>query len=185
MKKSIVLSVLLSAVLVAGAQNLILTGDGIRVDGTQVDRNSWYFDMGDSVMVMMNMQDLNELITEIRYLQADTLKTRKIIEAKNELIQKFEEYQAKADDHIAVQEKMISTADSLYKGYKGLYTDLKKICGTSKFSLIPAIGLVDLPAEDRRPFIGSVGVEYNKWQGHFQLGKDYKAVVIGVRFPIF
>jgi hypothetical protein len=185
MKKWFVSIFCLLDLLSAGAQNLMLTGDNLQVVGRQVDRNSWYFESGDSVMILMNMADFNQLITEIRYLQADTAMNLKIIEANNELIEKFENYQGKADSHIVIQEKLIDTVDSLYTRYRGLYTDLKKIYATQKFSLIPGIGLVDLPAEDRRAFIGSVGIEYNKWQGHFQLGKNYKAVVVGLRFPIF
>jgi hypothetical protein len=185
MKIRYILIIYLLSFVPAGAQNLSLTGNHIQVTGQQVDQNSWYFDMGDSVMILMNMQDFNQLITEIRYLQADTTKSQKIIAAKNELIEKFEKYQAKADTHIVVQQELISKADSLYVGYKGLYTDLKKIYGMSKFSIIPGVGLMNPPNEENWDFIGSVGVEYEKWQGQFQFGKQYKAVVIGRRFPIF
>jgi hypothetical protein len=185
MKKSATLFFYLACFLPVHAQQLTLTGNNMIVTGNQVDKNSWYFDMNDSVMILMNMKDFNKLIAEIEYLRADTAKTRRIIDVNNDLISKYENYEAKADSHIVVQEKLIDTADSLYKGYKDLYSDLKKIYGISTFSLIPGVGLLDLPSEDRRTFVGSIGVEYNKWQGQFQLGKNYKAIVVGLRIPVF
>ncbi|HEX9652138.1 MAG TPA: hypothetical protein VGA99_00375, partial [bacterium] len=93
-------------------------------------------------------------------------------------------YQQRADDHIKVQQQLISTADSLYTGYKSLYHDLKKITGLNTLSLIAGVGLIDPPGASWRP-VGSFGVGINNYLTQFQFGKDYKGLVVGVRWPVF
>ena len=77
---------------------------------------------------------------------------------------------------------MIKTADSLYTGYKDLYHDLKQLCDINTISIIPGIGVVNIP--DINPQVNLVfnlGFEYQKVNLNALVGKKYQGLTVGYR----
>ncbi len=167
-----------------GQQTATLTIGSERIAGRQLDGGNWEFLIDGAPYLLMKKEVIADLAKEIELLKNDKELCEKVIAAKDTLLKRFENYQQKADKHIEVQQKLISTADSLYTGYKSLYHDLKKITGVNTLSLVAGVGLIDPPGASWRP-VGSLGVGINNYVAQFQFGKEYKGLVFGVRWPVF
>lgn len=178
------LFVMITISLQSQAQELVLLRENQRFEATQVDEDSWKFLIESEEFSLVKSSLIIELNKKIEILQADTTRLHKIIRAKEDLLESFENYEEKADAHIRVQEELITTADSLYTGYKDLYTDLKRITGLTTFALTGGVGLIDPPGDTWRP-IGSLGARINTWSGQLQFGKEYWGVLVGVQWSLF
>lgn len=161
-----------------------LTIGNERITGRQLDAQTWEFEINGQPFLLMKKEVVAALSKKIELLENDKTLYEKVIAAKDTLLNRFENYQQRADHHIAVQQKLIVTADSLYTGYKSLYNDLKKITGLNTLSLVAGVGLIDPPGASWRP-VGSLGVGINNYVAQFQFGKEYKGLVVGVRWPVF
>jgi hypothetical protein len=155
-----------------------------QITGRQLDAETWEFIINGEPFLLLKKNVVADLAKKIELLENDKTLSEKIIAAKDTLIRNFENYQQQADRHIEIQQKLIATADSLYSGYKSLYSDLKKITGLNTFSLTAGVGLIDPPGASWRP-VGSLGVGINNYLAQFQFGKEYKGLVVGVRWPVF
>ncbi len=155
-----------------------------QIAGRQLDAETWEFTINGEPFLLLKKNVVADLAKKIELLENDKTLYEKVIAAKDTLLNRFENYQQKADDNIQAQQKLIATADSLYSGYKSLYTDLKKITGLNTFSLTAGVGLIDPPGASWRP-VGSLGVGINNYLAQFQFGKEYKGLVVGVRWPLF
>lgn len=165
----------------ADAQRLQI--DNKTLSGSEVTEDTWYFQDEEDTIIAVSFHIYNELVKKARAQEAETQRLKEILQAKEALIASFESYESAADEHIEVQKALVSTADSLYTGYKGLYQDLKKLYPNHTLSLIPGLGYYDLP--EKNGVMLSLGLDYKKVQGQFQFAEDYKGVVIGYRIPLF
>ena len=100
------------------------------------------------------------------------------------LISKYETFDSIARTNIAMQQQLISQSDSLYTGYKDLYQDLKEYMELKKLFFIPGIGVIRPPGGAGR-IIGSIGVDYNNWNGHLQFGGGHIGLIMGYRLGLF
>ncbi|MDZ7740371.1 MAG: hypothetical protein U5Q03_01065 [Bacteroidota bacterium] len=144
----------------------------------------WIFENETDSIIALPKATYETLLKKYRLMEAELERNESIIQAKDELIAAFENYEDKADAHILVQDSLVTMADTLYKGYKDLYRDLKKIMGIRTFSLSIGGGLHRLKSQDPA-FLLDAGVEYNMMQMSYQLGKDYNGVVFRYRVPLF
>ncbi len=179
---AIVLSTIMFSV-AATAQEMAIVRDGVRIQGRKIDDTTWLFNVGGQEFLLMQKSWVEALSKKVELLENDLTRSEKVIAAKDTLLKRFETYEQKADAHIEVQKELINTADSLYTGYKSLYHDLKKIAGLSTFALTAGVGLIDPPGASWRP-VGSLGVGINNWMAQFQFGKEYRGLVVGVRWPV-
>jgi len=184
MKKlaAIALLIVLSTTTLKAQDRIMVKGKTIL--GRPSGSDAWVFQDSSDTLIAIKFSEYKELNKMIEELLLQEKRMEAIIKAKDELRETIENYEQKADNHIDVQTRLISTADSLYQGYKSLYTDLKKIFGVSKFSLIVGGGVGRVSGDDVRPF-GNVGAEYQKFQGNLQFGSGYKGISLGYRIPIF
>lgn len=166
----------------AVAQELTLVRGDKTIPGRQIDAESWEFQLDGESYLLVKRAWVQEMARMIEILQSDTARYREILAAKDTLLQKFETFQQKADEHIEVQQRIIKTADTLYTGYKDLYHDLKRLYGLSNFALMAGVGVIDPPGGSWRP-VGSIGLGINNWVTQFQIGDDYKGLVVGLRWP--
>lgn len=178
------LLLILSPLILQAQQTATLTIGNDRITGRQIDAETWEFQINGESFLLLKKDVVAALSKKIDLLENDKTFYEKVIAAKDTLLDNFETYQQKADKHIEVQQKLISTADSLYAGYKSLYNDLKKITGLNTLSLVAGVGLIDPPGASWRP-VGSLGVGINNYVAQFQFGKEYKGLVVGVRWPVF
>lgn len=166
------------------AQDLIIKRGDQNIAGRKIDDDNWLFSIeGESFLLMKKVQ-LDTLVKKYKLLENDLDRTKKVIAAKDTLLEAFSSYEIRAESHIATQKQLINTADSLYVGYKGLYNDLKKMLGlTSTFSVVGGFGVIDPPNAGWRPVV-SAGFGVGNWIGQFQLGKDYKGLFFGAQLPL-
>ena len=108
------------------AQELILMHGQERIQARQLDESSWLFNIDGEEFLLMKKEDIASLTKQIKLLQNDVERFKKVIDAKESLLTAFETYELKADEHIKTQTALIDTAESLYSGYQSLYNDVKK-----------------------------------------------------------
>lgn len=187
MKKILLLStlVLLNTATLVSAQSRI-TLKGKTISGSEVADEIWIFQNAADTVIAMNYSEYRALNRKIEELSAGQHRLERIIEAKNELIDAFENYEQKADSHIRTQDAMIETADSLYTGYRDLYRDLKSIYGLNTVSLILGAGSFNHDQTRWHP-VGNVGVTYKQYQGIFEfgIGESYKGFLVQYSIPLF
>lgn len=182
MKKIVLLPLLTLLYATVSAQTSI-TIDGRTITGTEADEDIWVFEDARDTLIAMNFSEYKALNRRIEELLAERKKLNSVIEAKDELIAAFENYEEKADAHILTQEKMIETADSLYTGYKGLYEDLKSIYGIHTFSVVGGVGAYNFDQTDWHALF-SVGAEYKQYQGTVDIGLDRSYIGLNLQYSI-
>ncbi len=168
----------------AEAQELVLLRGNERLPLTRVDTTSWSVELDGELYLLLPKEVVQTLTKKIRLLQNDVERYTRILAAKDSLLAAFGDFQSKAEKHIETQEELISTADSLYTGYKSLYKDLKRLAGLSTIWLSAGVGLVDPPGGSWRP-VGSLGLGFNNWTASFEFGKSYRGISMRGRLPLF
>lgn len=164
-------------------QQTILLVDGAQVAGTSLGNGLWQFSIGGESFILIQEQKINDLAKKVEQLQADTTHLERIIEAKDELLRAFQAFEDSARIYIDIQQQTLATADTLYRGYRGLYQDSKKLWDKGGFSIIPGLGFVS--PESGNKIVGSLGIEYEGFQGSVQIGKNYEGVLFGYRIKLF
>ncbi|MFQ5753713.1 MAG: hypothetical protein ACE5HI_17120 [bacterium] len=165
------------------AQELILMHDQERIQARKLDKSSWSFNIDGEEFLLMKKEDIASLTKQIKLLENDVERFKKVIDAKESLLNAFETYELKADEHIKTQTALIDTAESLYSGYKLLYNDVKKLIGVSTFSFAAGVGWTIPPEAHSRP-VGSLGVGYQNWIALYQFGKKYHGISVLYRLPV-
>ncbi|NOX36698.1 MAG: hypothetical protein GXO78_04095 [Calditrichaeota bacterium] len=165
------------------AQTVVIHVDQRRYPAQEIEPGIWYVQLEEQEYFLIPRATVDSLTKKIKLLKAKITRDSAVIAALDSLLDRYETYQTAADRHIQLQRQLLQTADSLYRGYKGLYRDAKKLIGWSPFSLNVGLGLARFPEDRWRP-IGSVGVGYRNWQAYYQMGSDYRALVIGIRWPL-
>jgi len=182
MKQLLTVSLVLLGIFPAWCQATLEVG-GEQIAGTSLGNGRWQFTVGGESFILIQEQTLSSLSQQVEEGQADVERLQKIVEAKDELLTAFESFEDTAKAFIDIQQRTLATADSLYRGYEDLYQDSKKLWDTSGFSIIPGVGLVS--PESGNQFVGSLGIEYEGFQGSIQIGRNYEGVLFGYRFKPF
>ena len=154
------------------------------LSGHEAQDEFWIFSDSEDTIVAMHYSEYIALYRKARLAQLDAQRLDSILSAKEDLLEKYEEYELDADRHIAVQNEAIAIADSLYSGYKSLYSDLKTLYDVRPFCLVAGMGLYSYREKGLDPLI-HIGVEYRKLQLSGQFGKSYRGVNLQYRIPIF
>ncbi|MDX1619009.1 MAG: hypothetical protein R3224_09505 [Balneolaceae bacterium] len=163
-----------------------ITIEGKTINGREARENIWVFEDSEDSLITIRRQMYRDLTQKIRELQLEGERLEKIIQAKDELIEAFENYEGAADAHIRTQAELIETADSLYLGYKDLYRDLKSIYGINTVSLLLGTGAFNFDRTEWNA-VGSVGVAYKRYEGtvDFGLTRSYFGLNLQYSIPLF
>lgn len=164
------------------AQQIIVQKDGQTIPATRLQEDIYLVEMDGQQFYLIPRNQVDGLTRRIEEQAAIIKRHEKVLAADSTLMAKYQTFEKEANQHIAVQEKMLEVTDSLYRSYQSLFTDLKKLVGLSDFALSGGLGLVKFSESDWT-VMGSLGVGYRRWEGKFQFGKDYRGVLIGVRLP--
>lgn len=167
---------------VAHAQDLVVKRGNESMTAAKVDEKIWLVRLDGEDYFILQRSTVDTLTKRIALKDAVIERHEKVLAAKDTLLVKYAAFEQKANAHIDTQKKLITTADSLYRGYKSLYTDFKRFAGLSNYALAVGIGLADLPGNAWKPMF-SLGGGYRNWQAQYQFGKDYRGIVVGYRLP--
>ena len=165
------------------AQTVTVRVDGQNYPARMVEPGIWHVQFHGEDYFLLPRGIVDSLTQKIALQKARLRRDEQVTAVLDSLVQRYEAYQRAAERHIQAQQQLIWTADSLYRGYKGLYKDVRKLVGRSAFSLSIGIGLADFPDKNWRP-IGNVGVGYRNWEAWYQAGGGHRAVLVGFRWPL-
>ena len=166
----------------ARAQNSI-TIDSVTLEG-RATSSGWIFEGEQDTILAFTRENYSQVMQRVAELQEEVRHLEETIQARDELIDAFENYESNADRHIAVQKQMIGKADSLYTGYRDLYNDLEDICDPQDVSLVVGSGLYRYGNNNWRPLL-NLGVEYRQFQGSYLFGKDFNGLSFQYRIFSF
>ncbi len=183
MKTIIIILSSIACIFHAGAQESI-TVKGKTIQGKEVQAGNWLFQDTEDTLITVNYSQYIELYKRARLAEMKAERLDSIIKAKDRLITSYDNYEAKADSHIVVQEKMIILADSLYNGYKKMYSDLKTLYDVRPFCIVAGTGFYSYDRNGLKPLF-NIGVEYRKFQVNGQFGKLYRGINMQYRLPLF
>ena len=167
---------------VAHAQDLVVKRSNESLPATKVDDKIWLVRLDGEDYFILQRSTVDSLTKKVAIKNAIIERHEKVLAVKDTLLAKYTAFEQKANAHIDTQKKLITTADSLYLGYKSLYKDFKRFVGLSNYALTAGIGLADLPGNAWKPMF-SLGGGYRNWQAQYQFGKDYRGIVVGYRLP--
>ncbi len=149
----------------------------------RLDDQFWHVVMDEEEYYLLQRTAVETLAKRVDSLRAVVEHRDSIIAAQERLLTAYEEFEKRADEHIEVQNQIITTADSLFHGYRSLYNDLKELIATPTFAFTGGLGVVYLEDDVWRP-VGMVGLQYHHWQAQYQIGRRYHGVVVGFRLPV-
>lgn len=181
MKKLWIGIFIISSAISAFGQDLVVKHGTENLPAIKVDDKIWLLRMDGEEYLILQRGTVDSLTKKIAVQKAIIARHEKVLAINDTLLNKYTNFEQAADTHISNQKKLIVTADSLFKGYKSLYSDLKRALGLSTYSLVPGVGLVHTPENKWRP-VGSIGVGYYNWLAQYQFGKDYYGVLVGFRW---
>lgn len=166
-------------VLSSRAQQLRVKGKVI--NGTEAQPNYWVFSDSKDTIVALDYKELLAITDSIKKLtfQVEFLKSE--MERQNRKITAYKEANERAETHINNQKNIISHSDSLIKGYKSIYNDLKAIYNKRKFGLLIGAGTYKY-SQENASYLFDAGFEYNKMQIGYQFGDNFKGLTIRYRF---
>ena len=181
---SVLIPILISSFSISGfTQNATLELNDDVMLGMKADSiDMWFFKNADETYVLMTKEDLSEMSEKNRKLEAELQLVKDSAAAAEKLLAKYEQYQTKADSHLTVQTNTLEVADSLYRGYKDLYSDLKPLITRPSFSFVPGIG-VAIP-DGNAQIVGAVGFRYNRFTAQYLIGKDFSGGMVGFDIPL-
>lgn len=165
-------------------QEIAITRDGEMLPATKGATKLWHVQMDGEDFFLLQRSKVDGLTRKIDSLKAVNERHEKVLAAYDSLLKKYATFEESANEHIDTQKALIQTADSLFTGYKSLYTDLKKVVGLSTFSLATGVGWVLPPGEPNSRPVGAVGLGYQNWIGMYQFGKDFHGVTVYYRLPL-
>lgn len=147
-----------------------------------VDDGLWHVQIDGQSYFLLKQSVVDTLTKKIAQKDAIIARHEAVLAAQDTLLAKYRAYERAANTHIDTLEALALVADTLYRGYKGLYTDLKKLIGFSTFALQAGLGVASLPDSNVR-LVGTVGLGYRDWWAQAQLGRGYQGVTVGIRWP--
>lgn len=180
-----ILTIIISFSITGFAQNATLDLNGEAMSGTKdASRDMWFFKKGnETTHILMTRENVVQMTKKIDSLEAEVEFHKQTALAGEKLLAKYEQYQTKADSHVVIQANTLEVADSLYRGYKDLYTDLKSLITRPSFSFVPGIGVV-IP-DGNAQIVGSVGFRYNRFSAQYLIGKDFSGGIVGFDIPLW
>jgi len=179
MKRFFWMMCLLGAWAAAPAQDLVVRRGNENLPAVKVDEKIWLLRLDGEEYFILQRSTIDTLTKRIAIKDAVIARHEKVLAAQDTLLRKYTVFEKAANEHIDTQKKLITTADSLYTGYKSLYEDLKRLIGLSSFAVTAGVGLADPPGGGWRP-IGTLGVGLQNWWAQYQFGKDHRGIMVGL-----
>lgn len=183
MRTFIFLTVFVLILGVVHGQELKVYMDDEELEVNRINEKRWEILLAEDTLLVFKKSELTELIEHYRLLEAVKEHRDSIIASNKRLLAAYEKYQKRADEHINVQRDIITTADSLVHGYRSLYNDLKQLVATPRVGLSGGLGIVFTKEDDWRP-VGMLGVQYQRWQLQYQIGRRYHGMMLGFQLPV-
>ncbi|MFQ5602816.1 MAG: hypothetical protein ACE5HS_06065 [bacterium] len=183
MKTGILFIYLMATISLAAAQELIIQRGDQSFPVEKRTANLWYVQMDGKDYYLMERRIADRRSKIIDSLKAVIERHEKVLAINDTLLAKYSTFEKNANEHIAAQKELLSTADSLYLGYKAIYNDLKKAIGWTTFSLTGGVGWADPPESRSRPMV-SLGVGFQNWIALYQVGKNYNGLSVLYRLPL-
>lgn len=165
------------------AQDVIIKYDGQNLQVVKERDKIWKVIIDGEEYLLLPQEIIAGLSKKIEDQKAVIEHRDTLLAIQKRLIQGYERFENAANEHISNQEKIIEKADELYTGYKSLYSDLKKISGLSKYSILAGVGLAQVTENEWKPIV-SFGFGYRNWYAQYQLRKNYGCLVVGFRLPL-
>ncbi|MBI5216277.1 MAG: hypothetical protein HY960_11040 [Ignavibacteriae bacterium] len=164
------------------AQDILIKKGNREYPGKQ-QQGMWLVTMDSTDYVLLKKNSLDSFGFIIDSLEATiTLLTTKLT-AQEKVIEKCDAFERKSDSLHVLNNRILDTLNVLYRGYKGLYEDAKKLITGENFSLFLGGGIVQLPSDDYRPVL-SLGAGIGNWFGQYSFGSGYKGILLGVRYGL-
>jgi hypothetical protein len=157
---------------------------GKDISGKEAQPDYWLFSDAQDTIVALHYSEYVQMVRKMEVMQLQVAAQDSILKAKNELLAVFDNYEQKAETHILTQDSLLNYADSLYRGYKDLYHDMKSLADINKFGLLLGTGVHKYDTYSLK-YVFDLGVEYNKIQLSSQFGEKYKAFTVSYRIPLF
>jgi hypothetical protein len=182
MKRVMIMACLLGVQAASTAQDLVVQRGANTFRAVKVDEKVWLLQLDGEEYFIIQRSTIDTLTKRIAIKDAVIARHEKVIAAQDTLLRVYAGFEQAANVHIENQKQLITVADSLYTGYKSLYSDLKDLIGLTNLALTASVGLADTPDSNWRP-IGSIGLGYNRWLAQYQFGKDFKGLLVGFHWP--
>ena len=183
MRANFIIFILIVCITEAEAQDSLYVKGNI-LQGSEVEDGCWLFQDAKDTLVTISFSKYKELYKRARLAEIKAARLDSIVVAQNGLLVAYDRYEAKADSHIVVQKQLISVADSLYNGYKKMYTDLKTLYDVRPFCIVAGTGLYSYDNNGLKP-VFNIGMEYRKFQVSGSFGKLYRGLNMQYRIPLF
>ena len=142
----------------------------------------WHVQIDGEDYFLLKKSMVDTLTKRIAQKDAIIARHEAVLAAQDTLLAHYATFEEAANTHIDTLEALVVVADTLYRGYKGLYTDLKKLIGFSTFALHGGVGVANLPDDDVR-LVGTLGLGYREWWAQAQIGRGYQGFTVGIRWP--
>jgi len=164
-------------------QELTLLKDNQQIPLNKVGEKIWVTEIDGELFYLIPKTEVDSLTKKIARQKAIIVRNEKVLASYDSLLNKYGKFENAARQHVQVQEKLIQTSDSLFRAYRELYLDVKKLAGMSNFAFIGGAGLNRIKSSEWK-IVGSMGVEYRNWVGQFQFGKNFRGLIVGFRLPM-
>jgi len=178
MKKLLTLALVLFALTLNAQVKLVVNGQ--EHQGRKLDDGIYKFDSANSIVIPY--ETFQRILADIEYYRVlekqDSIKIAELYK----IIKAYDTLGTSADTLIKSQRALIKTADDLYKGYKNLYNDLQRLYDINKFSIIPGVGVVNIPdISPQTNLVFNLGFEYQRVNLNALMGKKYQGLTVGYR----
>jgi hypothetical protein len=167
---------------ISGAQDLtiIFQGDTVKATRWKPDAKVWIAELKGEKFYLVRDSVIRSLSFDTDSALAVVRHHEEVLRAQQALLGKYETFQTAAEKHIAKQNEIIAIGDSLYRGYKSIYEDLKRVTGFSTWSI--AASLIPVRTGDTH-LLYSLGFGYGNISLQYVGGKDTDGILIGYRYP--
>lgn len=158
---------------------IIFQGDTVKAQRQKPDRKVWIVELKGEKFYLVRDSVVRSLSFDADSALKIVERHEEVLRAQQALLGKYQSFESAAEAHVAKQNEIILTGDSLYRGYKRLYEDLKKVAGVSTWSV--SASLMPFWNSDT-PVLFSLGVGYFNWSLQYVGGKNHDGILIGYRY---
>ncbi len=182
MKFSIALVMLISGTIFA--QSISLSRNGQTYPARYVGNGMYAVSLQDTTYLIIPQAIVDSLLQKIELLQAENERHRRVLAAQDSLLNAYRSFEQRARQHIAVQQQLIATADSLYLGYQQLYRKARSLIGYGKYALWGQITVARWGSPATTYPLGSLGIGFENWMIGYQFGQQFQGISVGIRWPV-
>lgn len=167
------------------AQNTI-TINGKTISGGSEDAGRWLFQNEVDTVIAFRSNTYKQVVRKQENLRDSLQYYRDLLSARDSLLARYAVYEKQADSLVTVQNRLLTVADTLFLGYRGLYNDLKKVQTRTNFNLTGGIGLNFIRNDNYafRPY-ATVGARFFRYQVNTRVQLDGQQFGFGLNYWFF